>query len=419
MRIGILGAGIAGLSAAYFLRDHAENLEVLEAATDPGGLARSFRWHGFWCDIAPHRLFTNDVSLLAELERLVPLRRVRRKSRIFIRGKWIRDPVNAAEIVWKFLPHTTLQVISGFLRRPVMPESSFEALVLNQYGHGLNELFFKPYSEKLFGLSANQISPVWGIRKIRVAGLRDLVQRRSRLYFKRFWYPIEGGYGALVNRLYEEVRPRVRLGTRVIALEADDTGNRTGFTCTLEADGNQTTRHYDAVISTVPLPLMLSWLGQSCSLQYRPAKLHYLLLNRPAMSPNHWIYFADSDCILNRVAEFKHFSSCGVPADKTVICCEITRTEEFSHERVVSDLRSAGLIEPSNVVDHLTRDVRFAYPVYDLSFDTHIAQAGDFLSRFPGLFLLGRQAEFRHQDVDEIYDRARSLATRVRSFLQM
>lgn len=414
MRIGILGAGVAGLSAAYFLRDQLDAVDVFEADGSAGGLARSFLWHGFWCDIAPHRLYTTDQELLSDFHRLVPLHRLRRKSRIFIRGKWIQDPVNAGEILLKFFPRKSLEIVWGFLRRPALHEDNFESLVLNQYGKGLNQLFFRPYSEKLFGIPASEISPSWGQRKIRVAGIRDLVRRRSKLYFRRFWYPDSGGYGAITDRLYSEVAEAVQLNTSVAGIRPVDGGDGPALVCTLRQGDAVRQETYDAVVSTLPLPSLLQMLGERTPLRYRPAKLVYLLLDRPRMSPNHWIYFADQDFLLNRVAEFKHFAPQNAPARHTVVCCEITRLEEFSLERVVDELVRAGLIKRSDVLDSKIIDIPRAYPIYDLHYEDRIRAARRTLSEYPGLYLLGRQAEFAHQDVDEIFERAKLLVSGIR-----
>ena len=190
MKVGIFGAGIAGLSTAYSLKmENFSNLQIFEASDQVGGLARSFEWHGFNCDLAPHRLFVDDEELLQEFLNLVPMHKLIRQSEIFIRGKWIKDPVNAIEIVWKFFPRDSMRIVWYYLFKEKHPELNFESLVLNQFGRGLNEFFFKPYSEKLFGVPADQISPVWGRRKIRVGGIKDLIKRKSRLYFKEFYYP--------------------------------------------------------------------------------------------------------------------------------------------------------------------------------------------------------------------------------------
>ena len=193
-------------------------------AASIGGLARSFKWHGFDCDLAPHRFLTRDEELLRQVLALVPMRRLKRRSGIRLRGHWIRDPVNIVEVLFKFMPLESARIVWHYVARSKQREDSFEALVLNNYGKGLNDLFFKPYSEKLFGIPSNEISPSWGRRKIRVTGFRDLVRRDPRLYFEHFHYPAENGYGAIAERLYADVRDRVRLHSRVVGTHAAGIG---------------------------------------------------------------------------------------------------------------------------------------------------------------------------------------------------
>lgn len=412
MKIGILGAGVAGLSSAYFLRKEFPDLEVHEASGQVGGLARSFRWHGFDCDLAPHRLYTTDEVLLREMLALVPMKRVRRRSRIYLRGKWIRDPVNAAEMVVRFFPRTSLHMVWHYLvRRRQHGEDSFEALVLARFGAGLNELFFKPYSEKLFGIPASEISADWGRRKIRVAGLRDMVRRRSKLYFRDFHYPRAGGYGAISERLYSEVKDCVRLDSRLVGVSPSDGG---GYQCRFaDAAGAERVENFDLLVNTLPLNLFASLFGLDLSLSFRPARITYLLVNRPRVTENHWFYFADRDFMINRVAEFKNFVDDNAPADKTVLCCEVTDLREFSVGRVVSELERAGVLQAGEVIDSKVIEIAHAYPVYDRGYEAQMLRAREFFAAHPRIHHVGRHAQFAHKDVDEIFDAAKRLAGRI------
>ncbi|HEX8181586.1 MAG TPA: FAD-dependent oxidoreductase [Pyrinomonadaceae bacterium] len=411
MRIGILGAGVAGLSSAYFLRGEFPDLQVHEASGHVGGLARSFKWHGFDCDLAPHRLYTDDEALLQELLALVPMARLRRRSRIYLQGKWIRDPVNAPEILLKFLPRRSLRVMWHYLFRRAHAEDSFEALVLSKFGAGLNELFFKPYSEKLFGIPADEISADWGRRKIRVSGLRDMLQRRSKLYFKDFYYPLQHGYGATCERLYAEIRDNVRLESRLTALSRTQTGS---YLCTFtDRAGAPSHAEFDALISTVPLNYLAHLLGLELSLRFRPARITYLLLDRPRATDNHWFYFADRDFIINRVAEFKNFASNGVPADRTVLCCEVTEVDKYSTERVIAELTRTGIIAPRDVLDVKMIELPHAYPIYDRGYEREMERARAFFAAHPDIYHVGRQARFAHKDIDEIFAEAKRVANRL------
>jgi protoporphyrinogen oxidase len=410
MRVGVLGAGIAGLAVAWFLRDGAD-VCVHEASGQVGGLARSFKWHGFDCDLAPHRFLTRDEALLRQVMALVPMRRLARRSRIRLRGRWIRDPINIFEVMYRFMPLDSARIVWHYVVRPKQREDSFEALVLNNYGRGLHDLFFKPYSEKLFGIPAQEISPSWGRRKIRVSGFRDLVRRDPRLYFEHFYYPVENGYGAIANRLYADVRQRVHLHSRVVGLTPLAGG---GYECRFETPAGVARERYDVIVSTLPMPELGALLGFDIALRFRPMTLLYLLVGVDRVSDCHWTYFADRDVMVNRVAEFKHFSV-DAPRGTTVICCEITDTAQFSIARVVDELSGAGFLPtPAPVLDAKIIRLERAYPIYDRSYDEQIERARQGFAAHPAIFHIGRQAQFVHKDVDEILEEAKMLVSVMR-----
>jgi protoporphyrinogen oxidase len=410
MNVGILGGGIAGLAVAWFLGDSA-SVYLHEASEVVGGLARSFKWHGFDCDIGPHRFFTVDEGLLREVQALVPLRRFTRNSRIRLRGRWIRDPVNIFEVLYKFMPIESARILWQYARRPTGGEDSFEALVLKNYGSGLNELFFKPYSEKLLGIPSSEISPSWGRRKIRVSGFRDLVRRDPRLYFRHFYYPAENGYGAIADRLYADVRHTVHLQSRVVAVTPLASG---GYECRFEGAAGSTTDRFDILVSTLPLPELGTLLGCQLRLRFRPMTLLYLLVGVDRVSDCQWCYFADRDVVVNRVAEFKHFGR-DLPQGRTVLCCEITDLDRFSVARVIDELSQADFLPPrAPILDTKIIRLRSAYPIYDRSYDSEIGLARKALAAHPRIYRIGRQAEFEHEDVDEILERAKRLVAALR-----
>jgi protoporphyrinogen oxidase len=410
MKVGILGGGIAGLAVAWFLGDSA-TYQVHEASDVVGGLARSFKWHGFDCDLGPHRFFTLDEGLLRDVQALVPLRRLTRKSRIRLRERWILDPVNIFDLLYKFMPVESARILWHYALRPQRHEDSFEALVINKYGNGLNELFFKPYSEKLFGIPSTEISASWGRRKVRVTGFRDLVQRDPRLYFQHFYYPAANGYGAIAERLYADVHDRVHLQSRVVAITPLASG---GYECRFEGPARSMTDRFDVLVSTLPMPELGALLGVRIRLRFRPMTLVYLLVGVDSVSDYHWSYFADRDVIVNRVAEFKHFGR-DLPQGRTVLCCEVTDTDGFSVDRVVDELSRAELLTPGMpILD--TKIIRLprAYPIYDRSHDEEIGLAHKAFAHHPRIYRIGRQADFEHKDVDEILEQAKALVDAMR-----
>jgi len=410
VKVAILGAGMGGLATAKFLVEAGHDVTVFEASSMYGGLAQSFSWHGINCDLAPHRFYTDDDALRDEFLELVPMHQLVRRSRIRLRDQWIGDPVNPIDIAAKFFPKTSFKLFWSYLFRDrKIADENFEAMALARYGKTLNQLFFKPYSEKLFGVPADEISADWGRRKLRVSGFKDFIRRKSKLYFKTFHYPDEGGYGAICDALYDRVAHCVRLNSRVTAMEAIGNGS---YEVTSESqEGGVIVERYDAVVSTLPATITARLLGGEFDLKYRSAFLYYLLIDKPQVMPDHWVYFADGvdTNIINRMSEFKNFADYG-DLPHSVLCAEVTATEHASSERVVAEIEAAGLITADQVLDRKLIRIPFAYPIYDLESDGELQRLRGFLEEHPYLHLVGRSAKFAHQDVDEIYTDAKRVA---------
>jgi protoporphyrinogen oxidase len=291
-------------------------------------------------------------------------------------------------------------------------QDSFEGLVLNRYGTGLNEFFFKPYSEKLFGIPANTISAEWAKRKIRISGVKDMLKKDTKIYFNNFYYPDRGGYGAISQKLYQCVAESVQLGTKVTAVKhhKGGNGNPESFTCTFEGiDGKSFTRDFDILISTLPLNKFSRLLGLNINLTFRPAKLVYLNVNKANLTGMHWFYIADAAYRINRVAEFKNFSSDHDAAGNSVICVEVTTQENFSISNAISELERFGVLCAADVIDTKLIEIPCAYPVYDLEYSDQKNRAWNFFKQHPNIYLLGRNARFSHVDVDEIFSEAKQM----------
>jgi cellulose synthase (UDP-forming) len=416
MRVGVMGAGIGGLTVARLLRDSGHEVTVYEANDHCGGLAASFTWHGVACDFGPHRFLPDDPTIVEEVATLVPLRTVVRSSRIRLRGRWVREPINPIELVFKFLPREGLGLVWHFVTRNRKgPDGNFDEQSLARFGKGLTNLFFRPYSEKLFGIPATEISPGWGRRKLRAAGIKDLLKKRSRLSFSEFWYPARGGYGAIADALEAQVHDRVRYQHRLQSLTPTRSGGYEAEFTT--AAGEVVDAEFDVVVSTLPGPLIARMLGTEVELRFRSLDLYYLHIAKPRVTQYHWFYFADGldRSVVNRVTEFTNF---GTPSDDpftTVICCEVTETDMGSLDRVIGELVGAGLIEESDVLDHTVVHVRNAYPIYDLASDDEQPRMTELFARHPNLFHVGRSANFAHEDIDEVYVEARGVVEELRA----
>ena len=398
-KIAILGAGIAGLSTGWLLKRKGIDFTIYEKQSYPGGLARSFEWNGFKCDFAAHRLFTTDENILHELLRLVPMGRHIRRSRIYLMGKWMRDPLDVLELSTHLSVPTRLGILWRYFTRPrQMEEESFESYVLWKYGRGLYNIFFKPYTEKLFGIPGNEISVLWARQKVRLANPLDSWRENTKTKFQYFYYPIRGGYGAIVNKLYDEICDHVMLDTTVLGLER---GEDRITAIRYRKNGVEKQEAVDAVISTLPLTLTGRMLGYPVSLGYKKVDSVYLLVNRPLVSDYHWVYFMDDDICINRMVEFKNMSSVDTPEHTSVLCAEVTQEHADVTGKVIDDLVRVGMLTREEVLDAKVVREEFAYPIYSVRYDTILAEAMARLDWFENLYIAGRAAEFKHREADD------------------
>jgi len=414
--ITILGAGVAGLSSGWLLKQAGIGFTILEKQNVAGGLARSFEWHGFSCDFAAHRLFTSDENVLKQLLNLVPMGRQVRRSRIYLRGHWMRDPLDVVELAQKLGMNERLSILWSYaFRSRRLEEVNFENFVLSRYGSKLYEYFFKPYTEKLFGIPGQEISISWARQKVRLASPFDHIRENTKTKFQYFYYPVRGGYGAIVDRLYDEIKENVILGSAVMGFKLN--GDRVQ-----SVEYRMGDQAYElesqAVISTLPLPISTRMLGHPLQFKFKKVEAVYLLVNKPQVSDYHWTYFIDSDIAINRLVEFKNMSPVDKPAEVTVLCAEVTQDLDDPTGKVMDDLHRVGLVNREDVLDtHLIRE-EFAYPVYTRDFDEQLKEAGKVLSSATNLHVLGRAAEFQHREVDDLFDAASILIRKISAEIQ-
>ena len=402
---------MAGLSTGWLLNKKGISFKVLEQQPYTGGLARSFVWHGFHCDFATHRLFTTDEAILHELLRLTPMGRHIRRSRIYMNGHWLRDPLDTLELITHLPLAKQIQVLWSYIsRNKNLAETSFESYVLKKYGKELYEIFFRPYTEKLFGIPGDEISVLWARQKVRLASPLDSLRENTKTKFQYFYYPVRGGFGAIPTSLYDSIQAFVETEATVHKLETD--GNR--ITAIHYSKGKEVFREpVDVVVSTLPLTLTGRMLGHTLRLQYRKVDSVYILIKRPHITNYHWIYFMDDTIAINRLVEFKNLSAVDTPEDRTVICAEVTQSHPDVVEKVTNDLISVGLIAEDEILDTLCIRDEFAYPIYDKYYNKTLEDALQKLGQYENLHIVGRAAEFKHRETDDNFSAAAQTVERI------
>jgi protoporphyrinogen oxidase/GT2 family glycosyltransferase len=407
LKVVIIGAGMSGLSAAFLLNRQGIDVEVLESCDVIGGASHSFEWSGHMCDWSTHRLFTTNEHVLQQLESLVPMNRIERTSAIMLGGKWMHDPIDVTQICARF-PDKTLSIPWDYITRPRnLPETSFQNYVYAKFGKSLSDFMFSPYTVKMFGISADEITVEWARKKVRIASPLDVIKQGSKKKFNYFYYPKENGWGAIPDAMYGEIKDKVIKEATVTGLEVEDNKIKSVI---YEKDGEIHKAAGDIVISTLELTKLCKMLNFDTPLRYRAVSAVYLKVNRSQVTPNHWIYYMDGDIAINRLCEFKNFDQKMGPADTTVVCAEVTDNHYPNLvEKVIGDLERTGVLKKEEVIDStvITRDC--AYAVYYCNYEKDVDEPRKFIGKFSNLHSLGRAAQYEHMEIDDCFSSAMQL----------
>jgi protoporphyrinogen oxidase len=436
----ILGAGPAGLTAAYLLSKEGVPVHVLEA--DPvyvGGISRTVRYKGFHFDIGGHRFFSKAKEvedLWTEILGNDLLERPR-SSRIFYNGKFFSYPLKAFDALGKLGVIESTRCMLSYLGVRVHPrpqEKSFEDWVTNRFGERLFSIFFKTYTEKVWGMSCKEISADWAAQRIKGLSLATAVKnallpRRApkdrsavvKTLIDTFRYPRRGP-GMMWERCAARVREMggdVRPGRRVSRCHYDRETEQwtiTATTCTGETEifrGGH-------VISSMPMRELGNCLAPALpsdaltaarSLRYRDFLTVGLILKDRNLFPDNWIYIHDPNVKVGRIQNYKSWSPEMVPDPAyccyglEYFCFEGDGLWSMSDDRLIElakgELEKIGLARAADVEDGCVIRQAKAYPVYDDHYAAHVETVRRALDRdYPNLHLVGRNGMHKYNNQD-------------------
>ncbi|HKQ54054.1 MAG TPA: NAD(P)/FAD-dependent oxidoreductase [Pyrinomonadaceae bacterium] len=434
-RVVIVGAGPAGLTAAYQLCKAGIRAVVLEKSESVGGLARTVNHGGYHFDIGGHRFFTK-VKAVEKIWREVLaqdefLRRPR-LSRIYYDNKFFPYPLRAFKTLLNLGPWNSLLILLSYVKarlRPA-PDETFEQWVTNRFGRRLFRIFFKTYTEKVWGIPCGEISAEWAAQRIKGLSLPAAVKniflkfspwRRGEVIktlIEEFDYP-KLGPGMMWQRMAELV---VRQGCevsrgagverilwadgRVDAVEVSS-GGQTQTVRGSHFISSMPVRELVRKLSPAPPPEVLK---AADGLHYRDFIIVALVVNRPDVFPDNWIYIHDPEVKLGRIQNFKNWSPDMVPDPaKTCLGLEYfcfegdglwTMTDEALVALAKKELATLGLAEPREVEDGVVVRVPKAYPVYDSGYRESLNVVRSFLDGLGNLQLVGRNGMHKYNNQD-------------------
>ncbi len=431
----IIGAGPAGLTAGYELARNGHRIVVLEQ--DPqyvGGLARTVQYQGFRFDIGGHRFFSKNQEIESLWTEWMGERmRVRsRLSRIHYRGRFFKYPLEPVNAFRRLGPLEATSCLLSYLRvsrQAPEPVRSFEDWVVRAFGRRLYEIFFRSYTEKVWGVPCAEISADWAAQRIRGLSLfslmRSLLPGRARggavvkTLTDHFRYPPHGP-GEVWERVTEIIKSKggeVRMGERVMAVECK--AGRTTSITTESTNGRRTYRA-DHFISTMPLAQLVSALdppapasvvASASGLRYRAFITVALILDQAEVFPDNWIYIHDPGVKVARIQNFKNWSAEMVPDPRLTMlgleyfCSEDDALWSASDQQLIAiakhEIAALGLAESSKVIDGAVVRQGKAYPMYDHDYRANVAEVRAFLKpAASNLQVAGRNGMHKYNNQD-------------------
>ncbi|MHA8107585.1 FAD-dependent oxidoreductase [Aquirufa sp. 5-AUSEE-100C1] len=428
-RIVILGAGPAGLTAAYELsKSQKHQVDVIEISGHVGGMARSFKLFNQTVDVGPHRFFSSDARInklwLEVVEKEYKM--VNRTTRIYYKNKFFNYPLKAFNALINLgIFETILCVFSYFLAKVSPPKkiNNFETWVVSRFGYRLFSIFFKDYTEKLWGISCKELGTEFAEQRIKkfslgeaILSLLPLKKNNHKTLVDQFAYPL-GGNGEVYLKMADKFQAN---GGRIHfnkAAEKIEFNENTGYRITL-TDG-EVIESKD-LISTMPINNLIdifepatAEISQSAkALKFRNTIILYVNISKENLFKDQWLYIQDNSAVCGRITNFNNW----VPEIRegnegnTVLALEYwcfendaiwSMDEAALREIALKDLLTCKFIDSeSEAIGFHPLRVPKCYPIYFGDYKFHLDRISTFFDGFQGLQLIGRYGSFKYNNQD-------------------
>lgn len=432
----ILGAGITGLSTAWKLSENRKyQVMVIEKQPQIGGVSSTFKHGDLLLDYGPHKIYTQLDNIMEELRNLMgeELLTVPKKSTIRLKGKFFNYPFQFKDLILGLNPLVGVKCILSYVNvalkniflRPEL--NTYEDWIVNRFGKELYNMVFRPQAQKIWGNPANLSSKLAQVR-IAMPSLKNLILNLMRgskgkphISADVFYYPKEG-----ISRLSENMVAKVRNAYGEVLLNstplAINLQNNKVESITIKKDNTPQEIESSFLVSTIPINQLIRLIRPECdknillaanSLRFRALVLIYLVINKERVSEDCWIFFPEERYLFNRLFEQKAFSNSMIPANKTVLCLDLTcehndelwnKSDEEYREIVTGQLEETRLIKRGEIEECFTVKINNVYPVYDLNFSQNLAKISGYLRGIDNLLTIGRLGLFNYSNMDHCID---------------
>ncbi|MDH5445663.1 MAG: FAD-dependent oxidoreductase [Gammaproteobacteria bacterium] len=429
----VLGAGLAGLTAADHLSKAGYYLKVLEAEAHVGGLARTLKHHDFRFDVGGHRFVTNNTQLEKHVRHMLgdDCLQVTRSSKIFLRNRYFDYPLKPFNALMGFGPWTSTRILFDYAREQLKSRYGRQATpvslqdwVIQNFGRRMFDIYFKDYSEKVWGIDCTRIDMRWVEQRIQGLSLGKAIKTALKLnktealptLSRGFLYP-RWGIGQIAETMANEIRQVNPILTQCRVTRIHHK-SRHIHSVDIQQNAFKTTLNAEEFISTIPLQALIKTLrplppgrvlAAANHLRSRDLVTVTLMLNLDKVTDHTWIYTPEKSIPFGRIHEPTNWSRAMAPAGKTLLVIEYfcfrgdaiwSNSDAALVELTIKHLHKLGFIQPQDVIDSVVTRIPNAYPLFEVGYDEYCQIIYDYLAGFDNLFTVGRGGLFRYYNMD-------------------
>ena len=427
MKIAIIGAGPAGLTAAYQLCKKGIDVEIFESSDAIAGMAKTISLWGQLVDLGPHRFFSSDPRVnkiwLEAIDGQYQM--VNRLTRIYYKKTFFNYPLKAFNALRGLGIIEAVHCVMSYVQAKILPiknDSTFESWVTNRFGKRLFEIFFKSYSEKLWGISCSELDADFAAQRIKNFSLFEAIKSailpqknfKHKTLVDEFAYPNKGAgqvYDKMAQKILE-LGGKLNLKTPILAVK---TATENSSASIKLEDGKEI--EFDHIISSMPLTALVNNMKapqeiKDCAkeLKFRNTILVFLQINAEHLFADQWLYIHSENLKTGRITNFKNWtSSINNGNSPTILCLEFWCNDEDEiwsfEDKKLTDLATqeiykTGLAPTNSVLDGKVIRVPKCYPVYKTGYKKYLQPVQKFLSTQKSLSVIGRYGSFKYNNQD-------------------